>query len=272
MYFCQFHIPILSLFLFAQYIFILCERYLVRWIDIKVLDYIIKKGLISEEIKDIFDQNKYSNKEFYRTRKGKLMWDNKSSKNRGTWIIKQSLNDLKTQKKDANINNQNLEIENNDTNMIKNNLGNPVANNFCKDNIPINTTEHLNYSVTDGSNINLNQRIRLKINNSSNKSNVAPNNKKTKICLGVVGFIFIIAGICLLFTAPKIAIIFLVIGGLLFIGAIGFNKFCLCLCFNKDQIANFEFEQKQSIDEQIDNLTKQVYSNNNEINNDNPIV
>ena len=101
---------------------------------------------------------------------------------------------------------------------------------------------------------------------------MVPNNKKTRIGLGVIGLIFIIAGICLLFIAPKIAIISLVIGGLLFIGAIGFNKFRSCLCFNKSQIENSEFEQKQqSIDERINNVQAKQMPGNNEINNNNPL-
>lgn len=97
-----------------------------------------------------------------------------------------------------------------------------------------------------------------------------PNNKKIRISLGIVGFIFIIVGICLFFTAPKMAIIFLVVGGLLFIGAIGFNKFCPRLCFDKSQIENSELGQnQQSINERMNNLGKEQYQNNNGINNEN---
>ena len=83
--------------------------------------------------------------------------------------------------------------------------------------------------------------------------------------------IFIIASIWLFFIAPKIAIISLVIGGLLFIGAIGFNKFRSRLCFNKSQIENYDLEQNQnSIDERTNNLQAKQMPSNNEINNDNP--
>ena len=124
---------------------------------------------------------------------------------------------------------------------------------------------------TGGNNIELNQQTQSQINyNLKNLLvNNNPNNKKTRICLGMVGFVFIIAGICLFFTAPKIAIIFLVVGGLLFIGAIEFNKFRSCLCFNKSQIENSELGQNQQpINERMNNLRKEQYQNNNGINNE----
>ncbi len=234
---------------------------LVRWIDMKVLDYIVEKGLIEKDIINIFSRDRYGNKEFYRTNKGKLMWHDGSSREVGARIIKQVLEKLETQKKNSNNNNQNLEIENNNENMIKNDPKNQIVKNITHEND--NSTDAIQY------------RYQLIINNNDdhgNKSNVPPNNKKTRICLVIVGLIFIIVGICLLPTAPKITIIFLVIGGLLFIGAIGFNKFRSCLCFNKSQIENSEFEQKQqSIDERTDNLQAEQMPGNNEINNNNPL-
>ena len=101
---------------------------------------------------------------------------------------------------------------------------------------------------------------------------MVPNNKKTRIGFGIVGLIFIIAGICLFGTVPKIAIILLVVGGLLFISAIGFNKFRSCLCCNKNQIGTSQQQNKKSIDDRTNNLQAEQMPGNNEINNDNPIV
>lgn len=120
------------------------------------------------------------------------------------------------------------------------------------------------------------QQIQLQIpitdNNANNKSNMPPNNKKTRIGLGVVGLIFIIAGICLFFTAPKIAIILLVVGGLLFISAIGFNKFRSCLCCNKNQIGTSQQRNKKSIDDRTNNLQAEQMPDTNEINNKDSLI
>lgn len=235
---------------------------LIRWIDMKVLDHIVEKGLIEKDIINIFSRNQYSNKKFYRTNKGKLMWHDGSSREVGARIIKQSLEKLETQKKNLNINDQNLEIENNNENMIKNDPKNQIVKNITHEND--NSTDAIQY------------RYQLIINNNDdhgNKSNVPPNNKKTRICLVTVGLIFIIVGICLLFTAPEIASIFLVVGGLLFIGAIGFNIFCPCLCLPTSQSKNSQLEQnKKSIDERTKNLRDGQYPSTNEINNENFLI
>ncbi|MBQ9491958.1 MAG: DUF308 domain-containing protein, partial [Firmicutes bacterium] len=150
---------------------------------------------------------------------------------------------------------------NDNSNIIKNNSETNQISDHPKSQASVTSNNKNN----DSNVINSNDIIRI-------NSNVPPKNKKTRIGLGVIGLIFIIAGICLLFIAPKIAIISLVIGGLLFIGAIGFNKFRSCLCFNKSQIENSEFEQKQSIDERKDDLQAEQMPGNNEINNGAPLI
>ena len=189
-------------------------------------------------------------------------------------LIEQSLKKFKVQEKKPS---QTQDPKNPQENVINDNKNNDNSNIINSNNIiRINLNENQNPSANNFNTVTQiftgDQQIPITNNKPNNKSNLVPNNKKTRIGLGVIGLIFIIAGICLLFIAPKIAIISLVIGGLLFIGAIGFNKFRSRLCFNKSQIENSEFEQKQSIDERTNNLQAKQMPSNNEINNDNPIV
>ena len=258
----------------------------------EALDYLITQNIINQNIVNVF----YGQPGNYMLSAGRRCI--KEDKNI-TQLIKQSLKQFKVQKKqpskkqnqqnqiDDNLNPPESKIQTDNTktnNIIQDNLTmnqNSIVNNSNENNNLIKTTQHQNVLITDGSNINLNQQTQSQINsfelrnlsminNFNNQPNIPPNNRKPRIWLGFIGLIFIIASIWLFFIAPKIAIISLVIGGLLFIGAIGFNKFRLCLCFNKKQIKSNESKQNQkSIDNRTQNLVTEQIPNNNKINNDN---
>ena len=252
----------------------------------EALDYLITQNIINQNIVNVF----YGQPGNYMLSAGRRCI--KEDKNI-TQLIKQSLKQFKVQKKqpskkqnqqnqiDDNLNPPESKIQTGNTktnNIIQDNLTmnqNSIVNNSNENNNLIKTTQHQNVLITDGSNINLNQQTQSQINsfelmNLSIINHASSNNKKTRIGLGVIGLIFIIASIWLFFIAPKIAIISLVIGGLLFIGAVGFNKFRSCLCFNKKHIKSNESKQNQkSIDDRTQNLVTEQIPNNNKINNDN---